>query len=222
MRWNKSWKQVGVALVAVAWCLLIVSTAGAQSKQSAKQAESLEKAGQGAKAAVQDVLDGLRGLLVGYNSIIDGEAKDNQKAYNKLLSDTKATEKKIDNAKKQGAALQKEADKFFKAWETDLASISSDSLREKSSARMEAARQKYASIGETLGKAREELAPVVQNLNDQILFLGRDLSPEAVADLKDEAAELNRQAAEATEKIRAMLKSATDTQTAADAELEGE
>ena len=156
------------------------------------------------------------------NAIINGEAKDNQKAYKKLVGDLKSTEKKINGSKKQVAALGKEADKFFKAWEQDLASISSESLREKSTGRMETAKKRYASLGETLTAAGQEFAPVIQDLNDQILFLGRDLSPEAIADLEDEAAALNEKAEATTAKVKDMLANAGKTQDAADAELDGE
>ena len=211
------------AVFAVAlFCVFSATTAQAQSKKSAKQTASLEKAGEASKASVQDALGSLSSLLTGFNSIINGEAKDNQKAYKKLVGDLKGTEKKIDGSKKQVAALGKEADKFFKAWEKDLASISSESLREKSAGRMKVAQQSYASLGETLAAAGQEFAPVIQNLNDQILFLGRDLSPEAIADLSDEAAELNQQAEAATAKVKQMLEAAGKTQAEADAELEAE
>ena len=222
MKSQKHWTRGGAVLVVVVCCLLVFTTADAQSKKSAKQTESLEKAGDSAQEAVQDVLNDLRDLLTGYNSIITGEAKDAQSAYKKLVNNYKGTEKSIDGAKKQVAALNKEADKFFKAWEQDLANISSDSVREKSANRMEVAKKRYASIGETLGKAREELAPVVQDLNDQILYLGRDLSPEAVADLQDEAEALNQQATEVAAKVKEMLQSAEKAQDEADAELEGD
>jgi len=222
MKAQKHWTRGGVVLVVAVCSLLVFTTADAQSKKSAKQTESLEKAGDSAKEAVKDVLKDLRDLLAGYNSIINGDAKDTQSAYKKLVNNLKGTEKSIDGAKKQLAGLNKEADKFFKDWEKDLASISSDSVREKSANRMEVAKTRYAAIGETLTKAREELAPVVQNLNDQILYLGRDLSPEAVADLQDEAEALNQQATEVTAKVKEMLQSAEKAQDEVEAELEGE
>ena len=218
---QRDWGRFGAVLL-VAFCLLAVSTVDAQSKKSAKQAESLEKSGESARSAVQDLLDHLSKMLTGYNSIIDGSAKDAQSAYKKLVGDLNGTKNKIDGTNKQLAGLKKEAEKFFQAWEQDLADISSESLRQKSAARMETAKQRFAALGETLGKAREEFAPVVRNLNDQILFLGRDLSPEAVADLQDEAAELNQQAADVTEKVKAMLQSAGKVQDEAEAELEAE
>jgi hypothetical protein len=199
-----------------------VTLVSAQSKKSAKQADSLEKSGDNAKSAVQGVLDHLEVTLAGYNSIIDGKAGNVQSSYKKLVGDLNGTQKKIDGAKKQLQALNKEAQKFFQAWEEDLSSISSESVREKSANRLQSAKQQYASIGEMLGKAREEFAPVVQDLNDQILYLGRDLSPESVADLEDEAAALNQQAAEVTARVKAMLHDAAENQDKADAELEGD
>ena len=220
MKWTDHWMGRAAACAVALCCVFATTTAQAQSKKSAKQTASLEKAGEASKAAVQDALGSLDSLLTGYNSIINGEAKDSQKAYKKLVGDLKGTEKKIDGAKKQLTSLSKEADKFFKAWEQDLESISSESLREKSAGRMKAAQQRYASLGETLAAAGQEFAPVIQDLNDQILYLGRDLSPEAIADLEDEAAALNQQAEAAIAKVKQMLDEAGKTQAEADAELE--
>ena len=220
MRWTDHWTGRAAACAVALCCVFAATTAQAQSKKSAKQTASLEKSGEASKAAVQDVLASVNGLLTGYNTIVNGEAKDNQKAYKKLVGDLKGTEKKIDGTKKQLTSLSKEADKFFKAWEQDLESISSESLREKSAGRMEAAKTRYAEMGEILTAASNEFAPVIQNLNDQILYLGRDLSPEAIADLSDEAAELNEQAEAATERVKEMLDKAGKTQGTADAELE--
>jgi len=201
--------------------MLAASTLSAQSKNTAKQAASLEKSGEESKAAVQDALDSLDKLLAGYNSIVSGEAAKPESAYKKLVGDLKATDKKIEGAKKQVASLNKEADKFFKAWEKDLAEITSESLREKSASRMNDAKQRYATLVETISKANEEFAPVVQNLNDQILYLGRDLSPEAIADLQDEAAELNQQAAEVKDRVKELLQGANVPQPDGDSAPEG-
>jgi len=211
-----------VLFVAALFCAFAAPTAEAQSKNSAKQTASLEKASEASRTAVRDALGSLGSALTGYNSIINGEAKDNQKAYKKLVGDYKGTEKQIDGVKKQLDALKKEADKFFKAWEQDLASISSESLREKSAGRMKVAQQDYVTLGETLAAAGQEFGPVMQNLGDQILYLGRDLSPAAIADLADEAAMLNEQAAAATAKVKEMLESAGKIQEEADAEVGAE
>jgi hypothetical protein len=222
MRVASKRKSFTVVCAIAVCCLLAVAGAEAQSKKSAKQADNLEKAGESAKASVQDLLGHLGKMLAGYNSIVSGEAKNPQSAYKKLVGDLKSTDKKISAANKELSTMNKQADSFFKAWEQDLEEISSDSLREKSAKRLELARERYASLGETLTQARQEFAPVVQNMNDQILFLGRDLSPGAIADLQDEAEELNRQADDLKTKVEGMLQAAAKTQDQAEAAIEGD
>jgi hypothetical protein len=190
-------------------CLVLGGTAVLAQTKTAKQAENLAKAGDSAKKAINDVVTQLGDMLEGYNSIIDGTAGDPQTAYKKLAGDLKSTEKKLQGAQKSAASLDKEVQRFFGSWEKDLAKFSSDDMRQKSQARLEKSKADYAELGTALGQARDEFAPLVQNLNDQILYLGRDLSAEAIADLQDEAAALNRQAQEVTDKVNALISADT-------------
>ena len=52
---------------------------------------------------------------------------------------------------------------------------------------------------------------MIQDLNDQILFLGRDLSPGAIADLQNEAQALNQNAEAASAEIQSMLEASGST-----------
>jgi Mg2+ and Co2+ transporter CorA len=79
----------------------------------------------------------------------------------------------------------------------------------KSLNRLNASREKYAALGEALGQAGEVFKPLVQDLNGQILFLRRDHSAEAVADLQDEAEALNQQAQEVTDQVKGLMESAS-------------
>ena len=123
MKAKRHWTKRAAVVVVAICCLLAVTAVDAQSKKSAKQADSLEKAGDSAKAAVQDLLDHLGKMLKGYNAIVNGEAKNPQSAYKKLVGDLNGTEKKTKAAEKELASLNKEADSFFRAWEQDLSSI---------------------------------------------------------------------------------------------------
>jgi ElaB/YqjD/DUF883 family membrane-anchored ribosome-binding protein len=185
-------------------------TVFAQSKKTAKEAENLEKSGEDAKEAVEEVVEHIAKMLEGYNAIIDGSAKNPQSSYKKLNGDLKGTEKLIGDADKKLAAMNKNAEKFFAAWEADLASFSSEDMKAKSQKRLDAGRERYASLGEVLGQAGAAFDPLVKNLTDQILYLGRDLSPEAIADLQDEAASLNEMADEVSTKVKQLLDDAGD------------
>ena len=200
---------------------VIVLTLGAfpvnaQSKKSAKQAENLAKSAESAKASMQKALDSVGKLHDGYNSIIDGTAKNPQSTYKKLVGLLKDTQKEIDRTQKQVQAMNKEAGKFFAAWESDLNEISNEDLRQKSQTRLDASKAKYETLGQGLSEARDLFAPMLQGLNDQVVFLGRDLSPEAIADLTDEAAALNEEVRSVSEQVSSLLASADSAEAAAE------
>ena len=210
----------GLAIVLVA----LIGTAYAQSTKAAKDAENLQKSADAAKKSIQDSLDHVKKLITDYNGIVDGTVKKPEQAYSKLTNDTKATQKKLQAADKSVTAMNKQADKFFADWEKDLSSFSNDTMKAKSQSRLDSSKQRYGSMGEALTQAGAAFEPLLVNLNDQILFLGRDLSPEAIADLKPEADALNSQADEVFAQVEAILsgEAAEAPDMAADEEPAGE
>ena len=201
-------------VLALSACLILGGTAVFAQSKTAKEAQNLKKSADAAQQSITDVLDHVEGMLGSYNAIVGGTSKNVQSDYKKLANALNGTDKKIQSAKKGMDSLSKQANKFFIQWEKELAEYSSDSMREKSSARLEAAKEKSRNLAATLGEASAAFGPLMQNLNDQILFLGRDLSPEAIADLQDEAAELNQQAEDVTATVKDLLTKA-DEQAAA-------
>ena len=90
--------------------------------------------------------------------------------------------------------MENEAHRFFAKWMESLDEISSESLRERSQARLNETRVRY---GEILAEGRGASAmfePVMGGLRDQVIFLGHDLNPSAIASLKPDAEKLNAQA----------------------------
>jgi chromosome segregation ATPase len=176
-------------------CLALGGTAVFAQSKTAKEAQNLKKAADAAEQSITDVLKHVESMLG---------------SYKKLANDQKATDKKIQNARKDRDSLAKQANKFFVQWEKELAEYSSDGMREKSSVRLEAAKEESRNLAATLSEASEAFEPLMKNLNDQILFLGRDLSPQAIAELQDEAAELNQQAEDVTATIKDLLAKADE------------
>ena len=197
-------------VLALSACLILGGTAVFAQSKTAKEAQNLKKSADAAQQSITDVLDHVEGMLGSYNAIVGGTSKNVQSDYKKLANALNGTDKKIQSAKKGMDSLSKQANKFFIQWEKELAEYSSDSMREKSSARLEAAKEKSRNLAATLGEASAAFGPLMQNLNDQILFLGRDLSPEAIADLQDEAAELNQQAEDVTATVKDLLTKADE------------
>lgn len=197
-------------VLALGVCLMLGGTAVLAQSKTAKEAQNLKKSADAAEQSIADVLEHVEGMLSSYNAIVGGTSKNVQSDYKKLANALNGTDKKIQSANKGLESLAKQANKFFIQWEKELAEYSSDSMREKSSARLEAAKERSRNLSATLGEASAAFKPLMQNLNDQILYLGRDLSPEAIAELQDEAAELNQQAEDVTATIKDLLATADE------------
>ena len=106
-------------------------------------------------------------------------------------------------------AMQQAADKYFASWEASQAGYGSEELRAKSEARLAETKNNYAKIFEAGRKAGEDFDGFISKMDDQIRFLGQDLNPYAIAELSDEAAELNGQADTLFSSITETLKTAT-------------
>ena len=201
-------------VLALSACLMLGGTAVFAQSKTAKEAQKLKDSADAAEQSITDVLQHVKGMLDSYNVIVGGKSKNVQSDYKKLANALSGTDKKIQSANKGLDSLSKQANKFFVQWEKELPEYSSDSMREKSSARLAAAKEKSRNLAATLGEASKAFEPLMKNLNDQIMFLGRDLSPEAIADLQDEAAQLNKQAESVTASVKDLLTKA-DQQDAA-------
>ena len=152
--------------------------------------------------------------LAEYNAIIDGEAGDPRAAYKKLGKEIKRSVKRAEDVRHEVDRMDQVAMKFFGEWEESLADFTSDDLRAKSEQRL---RETQANYGEILaaGKAAgEEFRPFVAQLDDQIVYLGNDLNPSGIAELQDEAADLNAQAERVFEAVDAITKRASKYATA--------
>ena len=199
----------------VALALVVALPAAAQSG-TAKQAENLKKAADDAQGSLQKILVDFKSSLATYNEIIEGDASKRQSNYKKLVSGVKSSEKQVQSAQKSVDSLSKQADKFFKSWEKDIQAFSSDDMKVKSEKQLESTKAKYAKVGELVRQASEEFKPLAATFNDQVLYLGRDLSDGAIEEIKPDAEKLNAQAEEVFAKIDELMQSADQAEDAAE------
>lgn len=183
-----------LAALVVASFLLAGTWAQAQSTKAARDAEKLAQSGQAAERALQDVVSHVQQMLGGYNGIIDGSAKNAESSYKKLAADLQDARKKLAGVNRSVEDMNQRADKYFAEWDVEIEQFNTPSVKQKSVERLGASRERQATRSESLSQAGEAFTPLLRNLEDQVLFLGRDLSPEAVADLQEEAQAVNRQA----------------------------
>ncbi len=192
--------RLGLALLFSAG-LMAVLAAASQAQEGQKQTDRLIKRGESAMKEVGVTRQQVEKTITLYNSIIEGMAQDARKTYRDLDKAINESEKKAASVGGKVQEMEAEAHRYFAEWTKSIESISSESLRAKSQGRLNHTRSRYADALRAGRRARAEFDLFIESLRDQVVFLGYDLNPAAVASLKEDAAKINQQAGELFKKI---------------------
>ena len=199
-------------VIAITMIALLVSIGGAAQAVTSgfKLADKLISRAQATNSAIRATNLEVKKTLEHYNYIVDGKASDPRAEYKALVKELNKCLKGRDNVRVKAEAMQKAADKYFADWEATQAGYVDAEMRAKSETRLAETKENYAKIFEAGRKAGADFDMFIAKMDDQIRFMGHDLNPSAIADLSDEAAELNGQADEFFKSITETLKTATD------------
>jgi hypothetical protein len=175
-------------LVLLAICSTALGQAG--SKESQKFLGTSEDS----RELLSDARDELQSALSYYNSLVRNEADNPQSAYKGFAKALDKTEKLAAKTRKQIESMQSQAEKVFKSWQKELDGYQSDSMRALGAERLEVTKQRYEQMITRMAAAGEAYDPLITALRDQDLFMGRDLSAEALGTLAPMAVEVNQMA----------------------------
>ena len=194
-----------VVLAALACILGASAGAGIAQQGGSKQAEKFLSKSEETRKAIEQTRGQIQETMELYHSIIGGEAKKPASVYKKLSGAVDQCDKMASGIGKKVEAMNKEGEKFFQAWEKELEGYSSESFRSRVQERLDHARGRFDKMNERMVEAGEIYDPFITSLRDQVLFLGRDLGPDAVALLQGEAEKLSGTADELFAKIDQIL-----------------
>jgi len=187
--------------LAAAALLLSFAAAVRSQDEGVKQVQLLTKKAGATVEAIANTKVQLMKTMDVYNGLMADGATDRKGAYKKLQQEMAATEKRRSEIGLRADEMKAEADALFKSWADSTAAIGDADLRKRSEERLAKTKASFAEIGTVGQKATELYGPVMKALQDQVTYLGHDLNPSAVASLKPNAAKLNDQAKELTQRI---------------------
>ena len=101
--------------------------------------------------------------------------------------------------------MQKQANKMFANWQEEINAYGNEQMKQLAAERLEGAKTQYDLMVERMKTTGEVYTPFMTSLNDQLVFMSRDLSPEAMAALQPVAQELNTMAGDLFTNIEAIL-----------------
>jgi hypothetical protein len=186
----------GILIVALVLACLPADVAHAQSKKTIKEAQKLSDLRERTKTQTGLVFEQVKSLLSQYNAILDGSADNRKHAYKGLDRDAKSMGKLLANARKSKDSVVQQAGSVWALWQADNDAMADGTEKTNSQRRLDTRKQRYDEFESEINSARESLDAFVANLQDQIAFMGKDLSDDGILDLKPEAEKLNAQADE--------------------------
>jgi hypothetical protein len=131
-------------------------------------------------------------------------------AYTKLDEAITDSEEHAEALRASVEDMQDAAEPVFERWFEDLKQISSPEMRQRSRARLLATRERYDAIVAAVEPAMASYEAVNKNLRDHALFLGHDLNPASVADIREDVRTLGTQADALDASLDVCLKAARD------------
>ena len=173
----------------------------AGSKDAQKFQASVEDAREDIEKARVEI-DNTMGI---YNGIVNTEVDDPEKAYKSLTKEISKSEKAWKTAGSSFDKMGKAGDKLFSGWQKEVDAITNEQMKQISMGRLEDATAKNQKMTGKIEAAQAAYEPFMSSLKDQALFMGRDLSPEAIEALQPLAEELNTSAATLLASIDALL-----------------
>ncbi len=138
-----------------------------------------------------------------------------EKAYNQFKDQYDTCVERADAVRSRVEKVETIAADLFAEWETELNSISNESLRANSRDKRRDTKKKYETLHASMKRAEQSMDPVLTQFRDYVLYLKHNLNAQAIGSLKGEAAaieleigkllhDMNRSIREADEFIKGM------------------
>jgi hypothetical protein len=128
--------------------------------------------------------------------------------YKRLMKAKDAMDGKVADARAKLGEMQKMGDAYFSGRAESIKGIQDKDLQSRAQLRLQDNQKAFAGVLDGLQQAGAAVDPIRQQLDDQITYLGSDLSPSGTASLKPNAEKLNQQGHEAFSKIDEAVKRA--------------
>ena len=145
-----------------------------------KRVDNAREAQQEAQEQFKDSLEEFKSL-VGYN----GGALEAQ--YEKLKGSYESSSAKADEVRKRISGIESVSNSLFAEWEKEIGEFKDASYKLESQRELRDTRKRVDELVKTMKRAASRMNPVLEKLNDQVLFLKHNLNAKALGSLKTTA-----------------------------------
>lgn len=136
--------------------------------------------------AQEDAKEQFASALDSYQQLIKIEDQDLLDKYNSLNDEFEESREAAEKVSERINAVEDVSEALFEEWEEELALYTNASLKKQSAKKLSTTKQKYAQLMKSMRRAETKMAPVLNALQDQVLFLKHNLNARAIDSLKGE------------------------------------
>ncbi len=126
-------------------------------------------------------------------SLIAFDGGELQEVYEGLSDEYEASRDAAEEVSSRIDAIEDVADALFDEWSDELGQYSNARLRTDSERKLKDTQRRYAELVRVMRRSEDRMQPVLAALNDNVLYLKHNLNAQAVAALKTEFSNIDRE-----------------------------
>ena len=180
-------QRLACMLVLLGWGAVAAAATDDGHKRTDKLIERIDE-------TVKEMREGRKRVektLAAYHDVFSREEKHRRSAYKDLVKSLDKQEERSKKLRERFKRLEKTSEKYFKEWNKSLKDIRKGELRDRSAARLDKTRKRYHELIRAGEEAQKGFRPVVEGLEDQVVYLGHDLNQTSVESLETDRAKIN-------------------------------
>lgn len=152
--------------------------------------ELLKKRVESAKDSQEEAREEFRDALEQFQAVTDYDGGDLEERYEDLRDAYEQSREQAQVVRQRIDKIEDVADDLFDEWEDELDQYEDSSLRQSSQRQLEGTRRQVRDLLRTMHRAEKSLDPVLEKLEDRVLFLKHNLNAAALTGLRERLPEL--------------------------------
>jgi ElaB/YqjD/DUF883 family membrane-anchored ribosome-binding protein len=165
---------------------------GAMERFGVQKRDILVDRVEAARNAQEEGQDEFKDALEQFRSVIDFEGGDLEERYDALRDEYDDSKQAAEQIHDRVDAVETVAEDLFDEWSDELEQYSSGELRRDSERKLRETRNRYDDLIKTMRAAESRLDPVLEAMEDQVLYLKHNLNARAIQGLRGEVMEIDR------------------------------
>ncbi len=138
------------------------------------------------QSAQENAQEQFKSALDKFRSVVNFDGGDLEDVYNQLNDEYESSVSAAEKVRNRIDGVKSVSEALFEEWEEELNQYSSSKLRRSSEQQLKTTRRHYQQMLVSLEKSEQQMQPILDAFQDQVLYLKHNLNARAIAALKGE------------------------------------